>query len=81
MEEKRQQYAKNDKMRADVLEMDATWCMDGEEDDVVDLNIDKLIDVEEEVKVVGKSSRSLTFCDRMKRLSLHHCPLKERMKN
>ena len=49
--------------------------------DIVDLNEDKLIDAEEEVKVVGESSRFLLFCERMKRLLLHRRPLKDRMKD
>ena len=31
--------------------------------------------------MVGESSRSLTFHERMKRLSPHCCPLKDRMKD
>ena len=53
VEEERNRYAKNDTMRADVLEKDATRCKNGEANDVVDLNEDKSIDMENEVKVVG----------------------------
>ena len=63
-----------------MLEKDATRCMDGEVDDVVGLNEDKAIDTKEEVKVVGESSRSLSFCKRMKRFLPHHRSLKDRMK-
>ena len=62
-----------------MLEKDATRCMNGEAYDMVDLSDDKLNNVEEEVKVVGKSSRYLLFRERMKRLLPHRCPLKDRM--
>ena len=63
-----------------MLEKDATRCMNGEVDDAIDLNEDKSIDTEEEIKVVGESLRSLPFCERMKRLSPHCRPLKDWMK-
>ena len=68
MEEEQKRSAKNDRRRADVPEKDA------------DLNEDKSI-VTEEVKVVGKSSKSLSFCERMKGLSPHCRPLKDRMRD
>ena len=74
-----ERYAKNDKRQADVLEKDATRSMNGEADDAIDLNKNKSIDTEEEVKVVGKSLRSLSSRERMKRLSPHRHPLKDRM--
>ena len=46
-----------------MLEKDATRCMNGGADDAVDLNEDKSINMDEEVKVVGKSLRSLSFRD------------------
>ena len=46
----------------------------------VDLNEDKSIETEE-VKVVGKSSKSLSFCERMKGLLPHHRPLKDQMRD
>ena len=52
------------------MENDSTRCADSEVDDAVDLSADKLIDVEEEVKVVAKSSRTLSFRERMKTLLL-----------
>ena len=55
--------------------------MNGETNDAVDLNEDKSIDTEEEVKVVGKSFRNFSFCERMKILSLHRYPLKDRMED
>ena len=72
---------KNDKRRADVLKKDATMCMNGEANHAVDLNEDKLIESKKEVKMVGKTSRSLLFRKRMKRLSPHCRPLKDRMKD
>ena len=65
MEGERRQYAENDKVPMDVVEKDARSCMVGEINDAVDLNDDKLIDVEEVIKVVGESLRSLSFCKRM----------------
>ena len=64
----------------------------GDVDDVVDLSADipwktNDVDVEknsinmEEVKKAVESSRTLSFCERMKRLSLHCLLLKERMKD
>ena len=64
-----------------MLEKDATRCINGEAHDVVNLNEDKSIDMEEEVKVVGESSRSLSFRERMKRLLRHCCLLKDQMKD
>ena len=55
--------------------------MVGEANDAIDLNDDKSIDVKEEVKVVGESSRSLLFHKRMKGLSPYRYPLKDRMKD
>ena len=55
--------------------------MNSEANDAADLNEDKSINTKQEVKVVGKSSRSLSFCERMKGLSLHRRPLKDRMKD
>ena len=64
-----------------MLENDATRCMNSEADDEADLNEDKSIDTEKEVNVVGKSLRSLLFRKKMKRLSPHHCPLKDQMRD
>jgi hypothetical protein len=36
---------------------------------------------EEEVKVVGESSKSLSFRERMRALQPHHLPLKDRKKD
>ena len=44
-----------------------------------DLNEDKSIETDE-VKVVGESSKSLLFCERMKGLSPHRHPLKDQMR-
>lgn len=50
-------------------------CMNSEANEATDLNEDKSIDTEHEVKVVGESLRSLSFCERMKILSPHRHPL------
>ena len=47
----------------------------------VDLNEDKMTNTKEEVKVVSESLRSLLFRKRMKILSPHRRPLKDRMKD
>ena len=69
MQEEQKQYAKNNKTRADVQEKDA------------DVNEDKTTNGEDEVKVVGESSRSLSFRERMRGLSPHRRPLKDRMRD
>jgi hypothetical protein len=46
-----------------------------------DMNEDKSIKTEEEVKVVGESLKSLSFHERMRGLSLHRRPLKDRMRD
>ena len=45
---------------------DITRCMISEANDAADLNEDKSIDMEQGVKMVGESSRSLLFCKKMK---------------
>lgn len=69
MEEKYKQSANNDKRRANVPENDNV------------LNEEILIKTEEDVKLVDKSSKSLSFCERMKGLSPYCCPLKDRIRN
>ena len=64
-----------------MLKNDARSCMVGEADEVVDLSDDKSIDAEKEVKVIGKSSRSLSFHERMKDLSPYHRSLNDWMKD
>jgi hypothetical protein len=81
MHKEQKQYTKNKKRRADVLDKDATRCMNSEADDAIDLNEKKSNDRQKEVKVVGESSRSFSFRERMKGLSLHRRPLKERMRD
>jgi hypothetical protein len=44
------------------------------------LDEDKSIETKQEVKVVGESSKSLLFSERMRGLSLHGRPLKDRMR-
>jgi hypothetical protein len=47
----------------------------------VDLNEDKTTNMKNEVKVVGESSRSLLFRERLRGLLPHHCPLKDQMRD
>ena len=68
VEEEQKRSVKNDKRQADVSEKDA------------DLNENKSIETEE-VKVVGESSKSLSYRERMKGLSPHRRPLKDRMRD
>ena len=81
MEEKRQQHAKYDKMWTDVLENDTTRCFNRKTNDTIDLSADKSIKVEEEVKVIAKSSRILAFYNRKKTFLPHRRPLNKRMKD
>jgi hypothetical protein len=46
-----------------------------------DLNEDKTTNRKDKVKVVGEYSRSLSFCKRMRGLSPHCRPLKDRMRD
>jgi hypothetical protein len=55
--------------------------MNGEANDVVDLNENKLIDMEEEVKVIHEFIRSLSFREMIKILSPRRRPLNDRMKD
>ena len=50
-----------------------------EKDD--DLDEDKPNETEQEVKVVGESSKSLSFCKRMRGLLPHHRLLKDRLRD
>ena len=81
MKEEHKQSTKNDKRRADVEDKDVTRCMNSKANDAADLNEDKSIDTEQNVKVVGEFSRSLSFRKRMKGLSPHRRPLKDRMRD
>ena len=69
MHEEQKKYERNKKRQADVPKKDA------------DLDEDKPNETEQEVKVVGESSKSLSFCKRMRGLSPHHRPLKDRMRD
>ena len=77
MQKEQKQYAKNDKRQGDVQENDETKCMNSEANDAANLNEDKAIVTEQEVKVVGESLRFLLFRDRMRGLSPHCCALKD----
>ena len=61
----------------DVVDLSAniTWTLikmvDGEESN----------DEEEEVKAMVEALKTLLFCEKRKRFSLHHLPLKKRMKD
>ena len=90
-EEERQRYADKFKMKKNVVQKDSRNCVDRDADDVVDLNVDipwKINDVDsdnnsedvEEVNIAVESSKTLSFRERMRRLSPHPLPLKERMK-
>ena len=69
MQEEQKQYEKNEKRHADVPEKD------------VHLDEDKSNETEQEMKVVGESSKSLSFRERMRGLSPHRCPLEDRMRD
>lgn len=47
----------------------------------VDLNEDKTTTRKNDVKVVSKSLRSLSFCEKMRRLLPHRCPLNNCMRD
>ena len=91
-EEERQRYVDKFKMKADMVEKDSTNCLDRDANDAIDLSADILwkinevdgednsIDVEE-VEIAMESSKTLSFREKMKTLSLHCLPLKERMKD
>ena len=55
--------------------------MNNEGNDAHHLNEDKAIDTEQEVKMVGEYSRSLSICDRLRGLSSHRRPLKDQMRD
>ena len=69
MQEEQKQYEKNEKRQTDVPEKDD------------DLDEDKSNETEQEVKVVGESSKSLSFRERMRGLSPHRRPLNDRMRD
>ena len=69
MQKEHKSYAENDKRRAYVPKRD------------VNVNEDKTTEMKEKVKVVGESSRSLSFRERMRGLSPHRRPLKDRMRD
>ena len=91
-EEERQRYADKFKMKKNVVQKDSRNCVDRDADDAVDLSADipwKINDVDsddnsedvEEVNIAVESSKTLSFHERMRRLSPHRPPLKERMKD
>ena len=68
--EEQKQREQKEKRQEDVPEKDA------------DVDEDKSNETEEEeMKVVGESSKSLSFRERMKALPPHHLSLKDRKKN
>ena len=67
--EEHKQYEKNEKKHTDVAEKD------------VDLDEDKSNEIEQEVKVEGKSSKSFSFCERIRELSPYRRPLNDRMRD
>ena len=92
-EEEQQQYAERLRMRADRVQEQMESTTGCKVEDVIDLRADIVwtqieMDGEEEsngedeeVKDVADPSRALSFCEKMKRLSPHRLPLKERMKD
>ena len=64
-----------------MQDKDITRNMNSESNDVDDLNVDNPTNTKHGIKVVGESSRPLSFRERMKSLSPHHLPLKERMRD
>ena len=74
------------------MQKDSTNCVDRDADDAIDLSADipwkiNVVDSDnnsddvEEVNIAAESSKILSFCERMKRLSPHRLPLQERMKD
>jgi hypothetical protein len=57
---------KKKKKKTDVLEENATRCMNTDADDGGDFNEEKSNNMEKEVKVVDESSTSLLFRERIK---------------
>ena len=79
-------------MKKDVVQKNSRNCVDRDTDDPVDLSADipwKINDVDsdnnskhvEEVNIAVESSKTLSFREKMRRLSPHRLPLKERMKD
>ena len=88
--EDQRRYADN--FEIDAVEKDNTQYVDGDLNDLIDLCADVLekpgnVDVEETsidieiVKVAGESSKTLPIRKKMRGLSPHRLPLKERMKD
>ena len=80
-QEEQKQYAKNITWRAYVQEKDVTINMNSESNVDDDLNVDNLMNTDKRFKVVGDSLRPLLFRERMRKLSPHCVPLKERMRD
>ena len=92
-EKEQQQYAERLRMRADRVQEQMEYTIGCKVEDVIDLSTDIVwtqieMDGEEEsngedeeVKDVADPSRALSFHEKMKRLSPHRLPLKERMKD
>ena len=90
VEKDQRRYA--DKLEINAVKNDLTKCVGGDPNNVVDLSAhmewkpgdvdveDNSIDIEE-VKVAGESSRTLPFRKKMRGLSPHRLPLKERLKD
>ena len=75
-EEERPQYADNIR-REDVVEREEDVVEEREEVE----DEDNMVDEEEEVKEAVEKSKPLSFCKRMRGLSSHRLPLRERMKD
>ena len=92
-EEDRQRYAGRVKMRPEKVQKRSEVTVDCEMFDAVDLSSDipwtiiemddeeESNDVEQETEPVAEATKVFSFRERMKRLSPHRLPLKERMKD
>ena len=81
-EQEQQRYADKFKMKKDVVQKDSRNYVDRDSDDAVDLSADipwKINDMDsddnskdvEEVNIGMESSKTLSFCERMRRSSPH----------
>ena len=92
-EEDRQRHVKRIKMRSEKVQKRSEAIVECEMFDAVDLSSDipwtltktdddeESNDMEQGTKPMAELTEDLSFCERMKRLSPHRLPLKERMKD
>ena len=67
--------------RTDVQEKDITRSINSKSNDVDDLNVENPMNTEHGIKVVGESLKPLSFCERMRNLSMYRLPLKKQMRD